>query len=155
MDAGCLVWASGERSVAVGGDATGAIIITGDNVSFNLTAEALAQLRQALYSPPQLPSPDDPSPPPSQLPPGSHLLFGRNEAFAGRLDELRVLASDLLFVPSATPTAITQPAAICGSGGMGKPSSPLSFVTVTASFSTASTGYKPTKISTFNRPMRR
>lgn len=127
IDAGRLALLAGDivagDKVAgdkIAGDKIAGDKVLGDKVSLTLTAEALAQLRQAMYSPAQLPSPDDPPPPASTLPPGSRLPFGRNDAFTGRQAALKVLANDLLFAPSAAPAAITQPVAISGSGGIGK-----------------------------------
>ena len=69
-----------------------------------------------------MPQPGD-LPEPGTLPPGSRLPFPRNAAFTGRQADLKALADGLLFpsaAPSAAPTAITQPAAVSGSGGIGK-----------------------------------
>ena len=71
------------------------------------------------YTPPLLPDPGE-LPDCSNLPPGSHLPLPPNHAFTGRQRELRALARDLLYAAHNRPTAIVQPAALSGSGGIGK-----------------------------------
>ena len=71
------------------------------------------------YTPPLLADPSE-LPVCSILPPGSHLPYNPNDAFTGRQNELLALAHHLLYATQNRPTAIIQPAAISGSGGIGK-----------------------------------
>ncbi len=92
----------------------------------NLTAEAIELLRRLVqatplpeYSPPALPERGTLSDA-GKLPPGSRLPFRRNAVFTGREEELLELAECLLHAPRCRATAITQPAVVAGSGGIGK-----------------------------------
>ena len=90
-----IVIASGG-GVAIGGDAQGSIIITGDNTKFTLTAKALKllMLKRALYIP-----------------------YPRNMNFTGRESLLTNMRSAL---DSGSNVALTHVKALTGLGGIGK-----------------------------------
>src|SRR4051812_625922 len=70
--AGHIVYATGERNVAIGGDASGTVIITGDQneIRFDLPESAYAALRDHIFPTPQ-----------GIPPPFPELIFvGREEA---------------------------------------------------------------------------
>jgi hypothetical protein len=89
---GRLVYTTGDRDVAIGGDATGSIIITGDQnlISFELPDSAYERLRDRLFPAPQgLP------------PPFPNLIFiGREEA--------RQEVKGLLGIGGAAPARSSQ-----------------------------------------------
>ena len=106
--------AAGDQSVAIGGNADNAYIQIGD-INFNLTSDALRALIQMPYEPPMLENINEPQSPAS-LPPGSRIVFLRNQVFTGREEELLALAKDI-FKQSGS-TLVTQ--SIVGIGGVGK-----------------------------------
>lgn len=97
---GALVLSGGDGAVAVGGNATGATIITGDvNVTVDLGAEVVARLREFL-----LPARS------GRLPPRPQLMFlGRGSA----IDEVRRLLAD-------GTVSGSRPLAVRGWPGVGK-----------------------------------
>lgn len=102
--------ASGEGSVAIGGDVSGSTII--------VTHDALKSLKKS-YQPPDPPQLDELLPR-RDLPPGSHVPFSPNKVFTGREEDLLKLARSLLRSDSKGVT-ITQTAAVAtGLGGVGK-----------------------------------
>lgn len=90
---------SGKRGVAIGGDLSGSIIITGDG---NVAPEALELLR---------PKPADP---PGKI---NNIPHPHNPNFTGRVDLLEKLHDALA---SGERAAFTQTQAITGLGGVGK-----------------------------------
>jgi tetratricopeptide (TPR) repeat protein len=82
----------------------------------------LARLKEAAgaevtaYIPPMPPEPDE-LPEPGALPPGSRVVFARNELFTGREDALKGLTRGLLHEERPS-TLVTQ--AVAGMGGVGK-----------------------------------
>jgi tetratricopeptide (TPR) repeat protein len=82
--------------VAIGGDASGNIIITGDNTTFTLTAEALKLLEPKK---------------------AAHILYPRNMNFTGRESLLGDLRGTL---DSGSNVALTHVKTLTGLGGIGK-----------------------------------
>jgi tetratricopeptide (TPR) repeat protein len=73
-----------------------------------------------VYEPPPLPDPDGDLPESADLPPGSHLVFPRNDVFTGRAVQLHDLADALLYSAAGTGVEISQAGALNGVGGAGK-----------------------------------
>lgn len=102
--------ASGEGSVAIGGDVSGSTIIVIHKDS---------ESQRETYQPPDAPQLNE-LPPRGYLPPGSRIPFSPNKVFTGREEDLLELARSLLRSDSKGVT-ITQTAAVAtGLGGVGK-----------------------------------
>jgi hypothetical protein len=101
--AGRIVYTAGARGVAIGGDATGTVIITGDQnqVKFELAVPDYEGMQERLFPPPQ-----------GIPPPFPELIFiGREEA----LRDVKVLLG-----VGGTPSAPSHTAVVRGWPGVGK-----------------------------------
>jgi hypothetical protein len=111
---GNVAIATGERSVAIGGNANGAVIQVGD-INISLTPDILQILMQPQH-PPTLFVDVDEIQQPGEIPFGSNLKFLRNEVFTGREDDLKNLAK-VAFDKNRSSFVVQI---ISGLGGTGK-----------------------------------
>ena len=107
-----------QQGIAVSGNATNSVLVTGSDNEITLRVELSAEALQSLVY--KAPSPTERG----DLPIGSHIPFYRNGFFTGRVEDLKKLAetlcSPLLSGEGSGVRSVVVNQAITGMGGIGK-----------------------------------